>query len=199
MRAGHGVTLAAGTSLYHVHRDGRSALDFNPHKVGGRWRFSPIRNAAGPIPDWNAALTPRGAICEAIFRDLVMKRQRAIFRAVSLAGRVISEVRLTRPLELLQLHGPGLLALRLPTTLTACDPRLYRRTTAIGQALYKACDDVAGFIWRSRIDNDELAIVLYGPRTSAGFATAGDPLSLNEGLGLATVMEAASLVGCVVI
>lgn len=198
LRQGRVTTLAAGTILYHVHRARHGPLDFNPHKDATRWRFGPIRDDAGAVPSWYASITPQGALCETVFRDLVMLRQRTIFRRLALEGRVLSTVRLRVPLPLLQLHGPGLVAMRLRPTLTACEPYGYRRTIALGQRLYRACREVAGFVWRSRIHDDHLSIVVYAPRASSAFAEPGESIPLNEGLGLAAVMELASEIHCAV-
>jgi hypothetical protein len=198
LREGRIATLEAGTILHHVHRAARKALDFNPHTDAVRWRFSPFQDDAGAVPSWYASLTPQGALCETVFRDLVMLRQRTIFRKVSLEGRVISAVKLLKPLPLLQLHGAGLIAMRLPQALTNCEPYGYRRSIAIGRHLYRACRQVAGFVWRSRIHNDHFSIVVYAPRTKAAFAEPGDSMPLNEGLGLAAVMELASEINCTI-
>lgn len=199
LRKGRVATLGAGTILHHVHRATYNALDFNPHADGVLWRFSPVRDDAGAVPSWYASLTPEGALCETVFRDLVMLRQRSIFRRTALQGRVISSVRLLEDLPLLELHGDGLMSMRLPKHVTQCEPYGYARSVAIGQHLYRACRDVAGFAWRSRINDAHISLVLYAPRTSSTFAEAGDSLSLDEGLGLAAVMDLASRINCSIV
>ncbi len=198
LRSGRVTTLAAGTVLYHVHPTRNGALDFNPHKDATRWRFSPFHDGAGAVRSWYASITPQGALCETVFRNLVMLRQRTIFRRLALEGRVLSTVRLREPLPLLQLHGAGLIAMRLRPAFTVCEPYGYRRTIALGARLYRTCKQVAGFVWRSRIHNDHLSIVVYEPRTSVAFAEPGESIPLNEGLGLAAVMELASEINCAI-
>lgn len=198
-RKGRIAALPAGTILYHVHRAKYDALDFNPHRDGVRWRFSPIRDDVGAVPSWYGSLTPEGALCETVFRDLVKQRHGSIYRKVALQGRVVSSVRLLEELRLLELHGDGLLSMRFPKHLTQCEPYGYRHSAAIGQRLYRACRDVAGFVWRSRINDAHLSLVLYSPRTASGFAEPGDSLSLDEGLGLAAVMDLASRINCTIV
>jgi len=187
-------------SLYHVHRPRHAATSFNPHADAvDSWRFSPFPDNDGhPVPSWYGALAPAGALCETVFRDVVMSRHPSIDRATVLADRVISRVTLDAPVQLVKLFGNGLIRLLLKTSFTTSEPRSYPKSRRIAQALYEQFPETQGFIWHSRINNEEVSLVLYERRMPGSFATTRETHPLDKGKGLIMVMEVASSIGCTV-
>lgn len=196
----HWRRLDAGSIAFHVHPAAYGGLAFNPHRDPSKpSRFSPWPTPGGvAIPSWYGGITQAGALYETVFRDVVGRVDRSIPR-VALLDRRLSVVVIQRPLELLELHGAGLASLGLETWLTACTKERYDETTAEAARLHSAFQGAQGFIWRSRINNDEFSFVLLGDRVDP--ATFGDCIStlpLDSGAGFAMVLRAANRISCLI-
>lgn len=191
------IELGAGTELHHVHRPRFAATAFNPNTGTELYRFSPFKDARGEaVPSWYGSTHPHGALYETVFREVVSLGLPAIDASTVLAGRVISRVRLARPARLIQLYGDGLVRLRLPTSLTTGGPETYAGSIETARELHDRFPDSHGFIWLSRINNQELSLVLYGDRLDGDFGAAGSSEPLDKQPALQIVMDAANRIGC---
>lgn len=88
--------------------------------------------------------------------------------------------------------------LLLETAFTTGGPETYANSRQVAHELHDQFEIVHGLIWRSRINNDEISVVLYADRVSETFATVGESYPLDGGRGLLMVMKAANRIGCAI-
>lgn len=95
-----------------------------------------------------------------------------------LSKRAAARLLPPRPLTLLKLFDSGLHALGLDAGVGAL--RDYAATQAVAADLH-ATYDVDGFAWRSRLNNEEIAVVLFGGRVGAPLVVQQDtPLDASD-------------------
>ena len=186
--------LAVGTHVHHVHPNRYTALAFNPHvDPKSLARFSPIFDATGSaIPSWYGGLSERGALYETIFRDVVGRADRTIYKE-KLTPQVLSEVRLSNSVRLLKLFGTGPTTVGIHNQITKLLPNQYGISRDEAQRLHDLFPEAQGFIWRSRISDDELSFVVYADRVvPAFFGSLVNSVPLLSDAGLELVLEAAN-------
>ncbi|VVP88510.1 hypothetical protein PS910_02655 [Pseudomonas fluorescens] len=132
----------------------------------GRGRFSPIRNLNGEIiPTLYAAQTLECAAMETIFRDLAYIPAPRHIDMVKFAGFLHSEIRVERPLRLVDLTAISLTALGMTRRdLIDTDASRYAYTQQWAEAIHAYAPDAQGLFWISRQDDTSQVIVLFGDR-----------------------------------
>jgi hypothetical protein len=164
------VRVAAGTSLVRVHHRRFAPEEFS----------APRRLPFGPpvVPTLYAARDDATAIAEALFHDVPLGGD---LPRAALDGRVLTRLRATRDLQLVELDDPDLVAA------PASD---YGRTAEAAERLHDRMPGVDGIAWASRRFPAEQAFVLFGDRI-AGLIAVGPSLALDGGPGLRLVEETA--------
>lgn len=130
--------------------------------------------------------TKKSAIAEAFLRGPVVKDPGARFmRRARIAGRVLSRIKLTAELPLVDLCGAaGLGRVGQDAWLSACDEPEYPITQRWASAIRRWAPDAAGLMWMSKRDNIHRAVVMFADRLSPT-AIAGRPVrALDDPLGL---------------
>ncbi len=169
-------TLPAGARLYRVHEprfpDGtvNDGSAFNPgHGTPMRWSFfgDPI------VPVHYSAATPVAAVHESVLHDAVPG---AHLSRASWSGKVLTPLRVTRDLGLVQLHSDGLRRFGIHARqLTDTDADQYPFTVSWALAAHTAGAD--GVCWMSRQLNSVRAFCLFGDRVGGHelYPIPGDP------------------------
>lgn len=185
MTAGTPYTrLAAGTYLTRVHRVGHDALWFGPPDgEPPRHRFDA---PAGEYRICYLARGPRGAFVETFLRDPALAGEGdRILAAGELVAWRLSYVRVTAELTVARLRGPGL-SWRDATAAVSATPR-YGETRRLARRIYREEEEPAGLEYRTRHDNDEIAVALFAGR--AREALRLDPESGRSCLDVARELE----------
>ena len=158
--------LKAGTVIFRVHlaklKSGTlKGNTFNPTPAASASKGGRFDHTVPGEAFLYAGKTLEAAVAETLLRDLrVTPAPRRIpFKQVR--GRMISRLRVERALEMVSLHGKGLSQLGQDLWLTSCDPPDYPITRAWATAIRSWAPTAAGFVWRSRRQNDELVYVFY--------------------------------------
>lgn len=181
--------LHADTVLFRVHSARFGPTEFNPTdpnslEAGGGGRFD---SPGGEPPFLYAARSPETAVVESLLRDLPFDaRGGRELSAAALAARCVSELRATRGLSLVALHGAGLAEVGQNTWLVHSDASEYPQTRIWGRAIMAWNPRASGLEWRPRHDDDGLAVCLYEDRAGDRLE-AVRTLPLWEGEGLALV------------
>jgi hypothetical protein len=127
--------------------------------------------------------SPEGALAETVFRDLPLDGTPRIIQKARWRPFLISQLETTRDIELTCCHGPALSSLGQDPWLTKCEPRHYVRTRQWAAAIRGWQPDADGLSYRCRNDEDQLAVVLFGPPGAGLFdciEPLGPPRPLNE-------------------
>ncbi|WEH19786.1 RES family NAD+ phosphorylase [Streptomyces sp. VNUA24] len=166
----------AGEVFYRVHSRRRAADRFNPepqdhHFGGGRFDSTPNDSYAYLY----AAPRPETAIIERFVRTLRfdgLGNSRILLRK-ELEGRLLSQVRLTRDVELVSLCS--ILHLNAVQQsdwwLVESDPTEYAFTRRWGHWLRAEAEWADGFVWRSRLDGPHESLVLFGSAAESDLLT----------------------------
>jgi hypothetical protein len=171
--------LPAGIELYRVHERKYPGTAFvpkahlaDPHFGGGR--FDPT--AADPYPYLYAAFSPATALAERLLRDLAFDDQgERILLRKSLQGRRVSGVRLASDLKLVALTtGPELAAVSQDGWLVRSEAGDYGQTRRWAHWLRAQASWAQGFVWPSKQDVHEEAVILFGDRCHPGDLQPGD-------------------------
>lgn len=181
----------AGELLYRVHSRHRRAHLFNPepqdhHFGGGRFDSTPNDSYAYLY----AAPKPETAIVERFVRTLRFDGlgNHRVLPLKELEGRVLSQVRLTRDVELVSLCGiPQLNAVQQSDWwLVESEPTEYAFTRRWGHWLRAEADWADGFVWRSRLDGPNESLVLFAATAESDLLTVTDepPRILDDEDGL---------------
>jgi RES domain len=154
--------------LHRVHDLRYAPPEFNPTPqpdpyVGGR--FDSIDGSYSYL---YAGGTEEVAIAEALLRhmplaDLVTGTQRVV-PAETIRRARLSSIEVLKPIEVVCLAGPGLSAIGQDAWLTSCDAAEYIFTRSWAKAIRGWAPSAAGFVWRSRVDNDLQSFVFFGDR-----------------------------------
>ncbi len=122
--------LPSGTALYRVHRSPHKVSEFNrtsstPY-VGGRFD-----SPDGTYAHLYAGRSEVAGFAETLLRSLPSNAKGRFLPKARLKDRVLSELRTTRDLELVRLHGDGLLRIGAAPGLTRCEARDYPYTRRV--------------------------------------------------------------------
>jgi hypothetical protein len=169
----------AGTRLYRVHDHRFSPEAMNPtvrdpHFGGARFDSTPN----DVYPYLYAAPTQLTALAETLLRDMPFDGNTLRLlprRAVS--GRRLSQVELTVDVRLVSLVSmPDLNAVQQDDWLVDADAPEYPFTRRWGHWLRESTDWAQGFVWMSKRDRPQQAIVLFGDRFPSPGPDGGSPL-----------------------
>ncbi|MDE1176346.1 MAG: RES family NAD+ phosphorylase [Edaphobacter sp.] len=103
------VLWGNGKTLFRAHPGIYGSLQFNP-SASGSARFSPLLDASGTvIPTLYAGTTLECALMETIFHDVpFVAGAKMVSKATHLAGKVYTQLTLTRDLNLIELSAISL-------------------------------------------------------------------------------------------
>jgi hypothetical protein len=184
--------VTAGTRLFRIHRISQhhGASDFNhtvPSSDSGGGRFDTLDAAYGHL---YAALSVPGAVAEALLRgERAPTATSRLIPRLQLAGLGLSELELVRPVDLVSLRGADVGQVCQTSWLTKCEPSSYGITRRWGAAIRRWASWGGGFVWRARLDEEQLALVLYSDRIPPGTVVqAGDTLPIDSADGLELVI-----------
>lgn len=161
--------LPLGTVLWRIHSKNFSATEFNPTPAKSVYSGGRFDSVDGAYSYLYAGGEVQGAVVEVLLRDVPASSAPAgaALPDAKLANRVLSPIALRRPITLLALHGPGLLALGQDKWLTGCDAHEYPHTREWAYSMREWYPKARGFSWRSRLDDSQMSYVLFGDRVSA--------------------------------
>ncbi|UED86744.1 RES family NAD+ phosphorylase [Streptomyces profundus] len=184
--------LAAGTPLFRVHSAARPATAFNPvpaHCLYGGGRFDATRcDTYGYL---YAGLSVEAAVCETLLRSVPFDgsgRPRLLPRA-AVRGRRISVLRLAHEVRVVPLvSGRDLAAVGQDSWLVQAEAADYPYTRDWGHWIRAGAGaDVQGFLWPSKREPADRALILFADRCADGTLTEADtpPVDLDsrDGIG----------------
>ncbi|PTR30541.1 RES domain-containing protein [Rhodococcus sp. OK519] len=154
------VTLPADTSVWRIHSAARGGADLNPTprprvRTGGR--FDSLDGSYGYL---YAGDSPAAAVAETLCRNLPVDQSPRLIPRIQIRGRVLSELRTTRPVRVIDLTGTGAARLNAGVWLTKCDPSGYLATRRWAAAVLAADPGIDGVQYRPRHDENNLAWML---------------------------------------
>ncbi len=122
------TTVPADTSVWRIHSATRGAADLNPTprprvRTGGRFDSLDGSYAYLYVGD-----SPAAAVAETLCRNLPVDQSPRLIPRIQVRGRVLSELRTTRPVRVADLTGTGAARLNADVWLTKCDPSGYLAT-----------------------------------------------------------------------
>jgi RES domain len=185
--------LPAGTQLHRVHEWRNPALDFAPvvadeHFGGGR--FDPT--ADDKFPYLYAAFSPATALAEVVLRNIPFNSRGSRFLPkAAVRGRGVSSLALAADLTLVALTtGVELAAIGQDAWLVQAEETDYGKTRRWGHWLRSQATWAQGFIWPSRRNMGEEAIILFGDRCGPDTLRPGtsSPVDLDSRDGAAWLM-----------
>jgi len=148
-------------------------------------------NAAGVvIPTIYAGTSVECALMETVFHDVPFEAgQKMWSKATHVAGKVCSQLTLSRDLALIDLSAIALRKLGISRKeLIECDGSQYAETRAWGLALHDQHPGAEGLLWTSRQADPERSLVLFEDRmTGPALNPVGAPVSLLLPDGSATI------------
>jgi hypothetical protein len=162
------TTLPAGTPLHRIHASRFAPTEFKSKPVTNPFRAGRFDSATGDFSYLYAARSIAGAAAEALLRDVpqVEVGQPRLLPVAYVDGKRLSEIRVQRDLLLVDLTGPGAHAFSQDAWLTKCDGVYYPYTQHWAKKIREWCPNAAGLLWRSRIDDNELVLVIFGDRVT---------------------------------
>lgn len=183
-------TLDAGVILHRVHDGGFDAAAFNPTAADNPFRGGRFDSSDGSYTYLYAGDDVATALAEAFLREVpadeIATRRR--LPSVALVGRVMSRLRVEKPISLVSLSGADAYAVGQDGWLTTADAKHYPHTRAWAAAIREWAPDAGGFVWRSRVDNNRYAYVFFGDRVAAdGLRKEGPSRKCTSRSGIAMV------------
>lgn len=180
------TTVPADTSVWRIHSDARGAADLNPTprpraRAGGRFD-----SLDGSYSYLYVGDSPAAAVAETLCRNLPVDQSPRLIPRIQIRGRVLSELRTTRPVRVADLTGTGAARLNAGVWLTKCDPSGYVTTRRWAAAVLAANPDLDGLQYRPRHDENNLAWMLTETRTAtahAAIAPVGGVVPLDSADG----------------
>ncbi|WP_308120321.1 RES family NAD+ phosphorylase [Streptomyces bambusae] len=170
------MTLPAGTPLYRVHSARRAADAFNPvpsHCLYGGGRFD--ATACDRYGYLYAGLTPEAAVSETLLHSLPFDPAGGarLVPAVAVLSRRLSVVRTATDVDLVALvSGQDLAAVQQDSWLVQAEARDYPYTRDWGHWIRSRTGPWAkGFLWASKREPAERALVLFADRCPPGLLT----------------------------
>lgn len=186
------ITLPEGMMLARVHSDGFAATAFNSTPAPTADRGGRFDSLDGDYGCLYAGEDGRVAVAEALLRDIPFPEggpRQLPFRAIR--NKSLSWLETTTALSLVSLRGADLGQVGQDVWLTKCEAVEYVRTRRWAAAIRRWAPDAAGFVWRSRRDEERLAYVFFEDRIPEDpFVAVGDPTPIDEGVGLVRVRKA---------
>lgn len=161
------VTVPADTPVWRIHSAARGAADLNPTprprvRAGGRFDSLDGSYAYLYVGD-----SPAAAVAETLCRNLPADQSPRLIPRIQIRGRVLSELRTTRPMRVADLTGTGAARLNAGVWLTKCDPSGYLATRRWAAAVLAANPGIDGLQYRPRHDENNLAWMLAAASTTA--------------------------------
>jgi len=116
--------------MWRIHATTRGAADLNPTpsprvRKGGRFDSLDGRYAYTYLGD-----NPAAAVAETLCRTLPVDQSPRLIPRAQIIGRVLSELRTTRDISVVDLTGTGSARINAEIWLTKCDPSGYLATRA---------------------------------------------------------------------
>jgi hypothetical protein len=150
------------------------------------------------VPTLYGAGGHNGAISETVLHDIPISSVAKQVRMGRFDTVLLSTIAPKRDLNLIQLHGHGFQRLNVSRRdLIETEASSYGALAEWGQALHDCPIHPDGLVWRSRLYDDDYAILLFGDRVSRrdlGVVAPSLPLALGRGLELVqTAAEAAGI------
>lgn len=167
------VTVPADTPVWRIHNSDRGAAELNPTprpraRVGGRFD-----SLDGSFAYLYLGDSPAAAVAETLCRNLPVDQSPRLIPRVQIRGRVLSELRTTRTVRVVDLTGTGSAQINAGVWLTKCDPSGYLHARRWAAAILAANPGIDGLQYRPRHDENNLAWMLAGaPATRAHRAVA---------------------------
>ncbi len=167
------VTVPADTPVWRIHNANRGAAELNPTprpraRVGGRFD-----SLDGSFAYLYLGDSPAAAVAETLCRNLPVDQSPRLIPRAQIRGRVLSELRTTRPVRVVDLTGTGAAQINAGVWLTKCDPSGYLHARRWAAAILAANPGIDGLQYRPRHDENNLAWMLAGsPATRAHPAVA---------------------------
>jgi hypothetical protein len=165
--------LPAGTQLHRVHGRRHSASEFVPKELVadahfGGGRFDPTTEDSYPY--LYAAFSRSTALAERLLRSIPFgEEDRRILPRVEVRGRRLSSVELAGDLTLLALTtGAELAAVSQDEWLIQAEQGEYGKTRRWAHWLRSQAPWAQGFVWPSKRDVGEQAVILFGDRCRPG-------------------------------
>lgn len=195
-------TWPGGHGIVRCHDSRFGATELNPGL--GHGRFHPFRDSRDAVvPTLYGASSLDGSLAESVFHGVPIresKGRREIDR-LDLRPMLVSTIAARRELKLIQLHGHGLMRLKVSRTeLIESAARQYSRTVAWAAALHAAVKEADGMIWVSRKLDTSFSLVLFGDRVRRGdLEVIEPPVPLFLGAGFAEVQRVAELAGITIL
>jgi hypothetical protein len=182
-----------GETIYRVHPAIYGSIQFNPAAAGNA-RFSPLVTPTGAvIPTIYAGTTLDCALMETVFHDVpFVAGLKNWSKATHVAGKVHSQIALTRNLDLIDLSAIPLRKLGISRReLIESDISQYADTRAWALALHDQHANAEGLTWTSRQADPARALVLFEDHlASAAFKAVGSstPLLQPDGSAILEVL-----------
>jgi RES domain len=175
--------LPSGTTLNRVHRLPHKVSEFNPTPAspysGGRFD-----SPDGKYAHLYAGQSEAAAVAETLLRSLPSNGKGRFLPRVTLKERVLSALQTTLDLDIVRLHGDGLLRIGAVPGLTKCEARDYPYTRNWAQSIRTWAPTASGFVWRSRHHDDLLSYVFFSDRTPGAAFLDGPGNRIDGGPGL---------------
>jgi RES domain len=172
------VPVPAGAQLWRVHPRDYAAAQFNTQLAsdlfdGGRFDGT----VADPFPFLYAGAEQQTALLETLVRGIPFDEHgRRLIRRVTVAGRCISLLRVTRTLRLVSLLSTEHLAAACQDEwLVQADPLDYPQTRRWASWLRGQAGTADGIVWPSRRNLGHQAFVLFGDRCADALEVAREP------------------------
>jgi RES domain-containing protein len=130
-------------------------------------RFRPFMHDGAIVPTMYGADGLPGALSETVFHDVPVRGPNRRVLKGAVEPWVWSVLAPTRPLRLVSLRGPGLKRVQVTHgELIECHASDYADTVPWADALHDVPAAPDGLCWRSRQNNDSLAVILFGTRVA---------------------------------
>lgn len=195
--------LPAGSTWWRIHGDDQEGSAFriagavdkrdDPIRHGNEGRFDCQNGEYGYL---YLAETKRAAIAEAFLRGSVVSDPASRFlRRATLRDRVLSQVKFTTDLVVVDLRGVGLGRVGQDAWLTSCDETDYVVTQEWATALRRWAPTAMGLAWLSKRDNDHRSLILFSDRMPDGVLDSKVTRRLDDPLGAGLVAKTISQFG----
>ncbi len=189
--------LARGSRLFRIHSRTFGPTDFNPTAAASPFRGGRFDSVDGSFACFYAGQDADVAVAETLLRDLTADGGPRLLPFSALRGRMLSTIAVRADTELTSLHGAGLQQIGQDSWLTKCDAHEYPQTRHWALAIRSWPPRTAGFVWRSKRDDDRFAYVLFEDRTPRGALAPLATVPLDAGVGLVAVRRSLARYGVV--
>ena len=181
------VTLGQGTTLTRMHSAELGAIEFNHRAANDPYQGGRFDSVDGEYGYLYAGQDADVAVAEVLLRD-VPPGQKRYLPCAAVRGRMLSEIVVGHPLDVVSLRGRDLGHIGQDTWLTKSEAADYPFTRRWAKAIRGWAPRAAGFAWRARHDEDREAYVLFDDRTPPGSLVFADSSRRTDaGVGLKEV------------